>query len=124
VAITQEGHPAGLLEQCGDVIEHGIAHVQFDVALVRHHFPSQRQRAVAMREGDAQHLERFVPDKTAIEHDRHLTTSPGLEHLGDEWRIEITADDPATGQPAPDAHDAPSGVRITGNVIGNFAQMD
>ena len=65
-----------------------------------------------------------MPNEAAIQHDRHFAAGPRLQHLANDRRIQLTADDPATGKPATDAHDAPGRVGITGNVIGNLAQMD
>jgi hypothetical protein len=122
--VGEEGHAAGALEQLRDVIEHGIAHLQFDVAFAGANFPGERERAVTVREREAQDLERFVSNEAAIQHDGDLAASPGLQHVGNDWCIEIATDDPAACEPAANAHNPSCRFCLRGNVIGDFAEMD
>lgn len=46
------------------------------------HFPGQWERAIAARETESQHLKCFEPNETAIQHNRDLLASPGLENFG------------------------------------------
>src|SRR5262249_21300320 len=75
-AIGQKGHASGARKQLGNMVQHGFTDRQFYQAGTRDYFPSQRQRTVAVRERDAQHLECLTIDEATIQHDRDLAADP------------------------------------------------
>jgi len=77
-----------------------------------------------MRQRHAQDLERLLADKAAIEDNRNFVRRPGLEHFFNQRLIERPADDPLACQEAPDAGETADRLSATGNVVGDFAQLD
>lgn len=106
------------------MVKHTVADLKFNVAFVGDHLPAEWQGPVAVRERNAEHLEYFLPDEAAIEHDRDLAAGLRLEHLADDGRSEDTADNPAARQPAAHTHDASSRLGFAWDMISDLTQMD
>jgi|SRR5687768_2562024 hypothetical protein len=87
--IGQKGDAAHPFEQLGHVFEHWFADLKLNIAFLSDNFPGERERPVAVRERDAQNLERLGPNETTIKDDRDLAPSPGTQHLLDQRRSRV-----------------------------------
>ena len=76
-----------------------------------------------MREREPKELQRFVIDRAPIQDDEDVFVGPALQGFLDERPVEIRDVDEFVGQPAPDLRDAPSGLRLARNVLGDLTQM-
>lgn len=121
--ICEEGHTPRLPEQVSHIPEHAFTHGDLNIAFARDYLPGQGQRAVAVRERQAEHLERLVANEAAIEHDRHLAPAPRCQDVTDDRVIERTRLDGRIGQPAPDPGDAPDFLRRPRDMEGDLAQV-
>ncbi|KPV49337.1 hypothetical protein SE17_33240 [Kouleothrix aurantiaca] len=105
------------------MLKHRLTDRELDQTSAGDHFPSQRQRTIAVRKRYTEHLERLTMDEASIQHDRNLTASPSGEDMLNDWLIEGTAGDVFVGEPPSYLHDASSRLCRARNMIGNLAQM-
>jgi hypothetical protein len=62
-------------------------------------------------------------DEAAIQHDCDLATSPGAEHVLNDWLIERASGDVLVFEPASYLHNASSRLCWARNMISDLAQM-
>src|SRR5215212_5850585 len=65
-----------------------------------------------------------MTNKAAVQHDRHVASTPSLEDIFDHGCIERSADDPVAGKPSANTHNPSGCLGRTRDGIGNGTEMD
>ncbi len=112
-----------MLQQLRGFIQERFTFVDGDQARAFHHQPSQRNGAEAVRQRQPIELQGVMIDRTPIQDDENVLASPSLQGFADERPIEIDHPDEFVGQPPAHLGNAPGGLRLTRNVLGDLAQM-
>ncbi len=106
------------------MVKHGSTHVQVHQSHARHHLPSQRQSASAMKQRDAQDVEGPPINGASSEDAIHVRAAPGGQHLRDPWVLHRMHSNAFMQQPPSKLGTTPGCLSVAWNMVCHLAHLN